>query len=91
MRGSEITPRERVNLILNHKEADRVPIDIGGTRFTGIRYGAMKKLANYLKINSRYELFSGHSHICVVDDEIQNKLHSDFRIITIKNVPAEKS
>lgn len=85
MKNSKITPRERVSLILNHKEADRVPMDIGGTIFTSLRYWALKKLSNYLKINSSYELYSEYSQVCSVDEEIKRKLHSDFRIVTLKN------
>jgi len=31
-----MTSKERVKLAINHKEADRVPVDIGGTKSTGI-------------------------------------------------------
>ena len=31
-----MTPRERVARALNHKEPDRVPIDLGASRVTGI-------------------------------------------------------
>ncbi len=43
--------RERVNLALNHKEADRVPLDFGGIPGTGISAIAYNKLKNYLDIN----------------------------------------
>ena len=29
--------RERVKLAINHKEADRIPLDLGSTLVTGIR------------------------------------------------------
>jgi uroporphyrinogen decarboxylase len=31
-----MTPRERVVLALNHKEPDRIPIDLGGTIVSSI-------------------------------------------------------
>jgi uroporphyrinogen decarboxylase len=39
--------RERVITALNHKEPDRVPLDIGGTDVTGITLGAYKGLVSY--------------------------------------------
>lgn len=48
--------RERVNATLNHKEPDRVPIDMGGN-VSGIHIEAYKNLLDYLSIadnNIRY-------------------------------------
>lgn len=39
-----ITSRERVNLALQHKEADRVPSDLGGTMVTGMHVSTVYKL-----------------------------------------------
>lgn len=53
--------RERVLLSLNHKEPDRVPVDLGGTIVTGIMAHALDRLRKYLKMKSRpvkvYEIF----------------------------------
>lgn len=38
-----MTSRERILTALNHKEADRIPIDLGGMRSTGIHAIAYKK------------------------------------------------
>lgn len=43
-----LTHRERVLCALNHKEADRVPIDFGAMRSTGIHASAYIKLKKYL-------------------------------------------
>jgi uroporphyrinogen decarboxylase len=40
--------RERITLVLNHKEADRVPIDFGGTNQTGITKGAHEDLIHFI-------------------------------------------
>jgi len=45
-------PRERVLMSLEHKEPDRVPIDLGGTRSTGIMAIAYAKLKQYLKLTT---------------------------------------
>jgi uroporphyrinogen decarboxylase len=41
--------RERVNTTLNHKEPDKVPIDLGGNQ-SSIHIKAYKKLLDYLEI-----------------------------------------
>ena len=43
--------RERLETTLNHKEPDRVPIDLGGI-VTGITTGANQTLKSYLDIES---------------------------------------
>ena len=39
-----ISSRERVNLALQHKEADRIPLDLGGTMVTGMHVSTVYKL-----------------------------------------------
>ncbi len=43
-----MTSRERVRLAINHKQADRVPVDIGGTFVTGIHVDQYLKLARHI-------------------------------------------
>jgi len=47
-----MNPRERVNVTLNHKEPDKVPIDLGGNQ-SSIHIKAYKKLLNYLEIEDK--------------------------------------
>ena len=44
-----LNSRERVKLILEHKEADRIPVDLGG-RIAPIRHEAYSRLVEYLKL-----------------------------------------
>ena len=44
--------RERVLAALNHQEPDRVPIDLGATRNTGINRYAYRQLLDYLDIDA---------------------------------------
>jgi len=44
--------RERVITSINHKEPDRVPIDLGSFPVTGISAIAYSNLKKYLGINS---------------------------------------
>lgn len=43
-----MTRRERFQAAMEHRQPDRVPIDIGGTSLTGMRPAAQKKLAEVL-------------------------------------------
>ena len=43
--------RERVLTALNHKEPDRIPLDIGDSGACGIDIVAYKKLINYLGLD----------------------------------------
>jgi uroporphyrinogen decarboxylase len=47
-----MTPRERVLSALNHRQTDRVPVDLGGHRSSGIMAIAYAKLKDYLGIYS---------------------------------------
>lgn len=46
-----MTSRERVRLAINHQQADRVPVDIGGTYVTGMHVDEYLKLAEYLELD----------------------------------------
>jgi len=43
-----LTSRERVRFALNHKEANRVPVDVGGSRVTGMAAIAYKNVLAHL-------------------------------------------
>ncbi len=44
-----MTPRERVRAALNHERPDRIPVDLGSTRNTGILQAPYKALRAYLQ------------------------------------------
>ena len=46
-----VSSRERVNLILNHKEADRVPLDLGGSGTTGMHVDSVYLLRQALRLD----------------------------------------
>jgi uroporphyrinogen decarboxylase len=50
-----MTHRERVLAALNHRQPDRVPIDLGATRNTGINRYAYRALLDYLGIGAAVE------------------------------------
>lgn len=76
-----LTPRERVIKALNHKEPDRVPIDLGGFQ-TGIHKNAYKALINYLGIKEDIEMLDPVQQIVKPGETILQKFHVDIRYIT---------
>lgn len=72
-----MTPRERVLSALNHREPDRVPIDIGGTFATGINVAAYEALKEHLGIQTETVVASRRSQISQVQEEVRQRLGID--------------
>ncbi|MHC4912322.1 MAG: uroporphyrinogen decarboxylase family protein [Planctomycetota bacterium] len=54
-RGSRATGRERVLRALEHKEVDRVPVDLGGTPFSGAQVSVVAKLREAIGLDKSGE------------------------------------
>lgn len=82
--------RERVLLSLNHKEPDKVPVDLGGTICSTLTLTANKKLKDYLGINKGGEIVSHPVLDTVVPlDEILSMFEVDFRTLRLRGPAAE--
>jgi len=80
--------RERVTTALNHKEPDRVPIDVGGTGATTLLIPTYESLKKYLGIKKETLLTSRFFRTVYLDEEILKKLDVDALLIipnTAKN------
>jgi uroporphyrinogen decarboxylase len=72
--------RERGKLILEHKEADRVPFDLGGTVLTSIHLNAYRKLRETLGLPEvEIGVMDIFQQIASVDDDVRERLSSDVR------------
>jgi len=70
--------RERVRLAINHKEADRVPIDLGGMRSTGIATIAYDRLRKRLGINKGLaKMYDFIQQLAFPEKEIRDMFHID--------------
>lgn len=79
---AHMTHRKRLLRVINHKEADRVPIDIGGTTATCINVKAYEALKTYLDLTDPYEkpdTISRISLTAIPSEEILQKLDIDCR------------
>jgi uroporphyrinogen decarboxylase len=71
---------ERVRLALNHREADRVPFDLGGTGLSTIHVTAYQKLRRYLalpQVDPRVAFVP--EQLVLVDTDVADRLETDVR------------
>ncbi|MFV0528523.1 MAG: uroporphyrinogen decarboxylase family protein [Lachnospiraceae bacterium] len=76
-----LTSRERVLMALNHEETDRVPIDLGSSRSTGINANAYNQLKQHLGVTSDTILFDVKQLLALPDYEILHRVGSDVVIL----------
>jgi uroporphyrinogen decarboxylase len=75
--------RERTLLSLNHKEPDRVPVDLGGTVVTGINVKAYRNLRKYLGLPEIEPVIVDIiQQIARVDEDVLEKLGVDVKNIS---------
>lgn len=74
----KLTSRERVMVALNHKEADRVPIDFGAMRSTGISTIAYNNLRKKLGINKGMSrMYDFQQQLAYPEKEVRDLFHVD--------------
>lgn len=76
-----LSSRERILMALNHEETDRIPIDLGSSRSTGINAIAYNRLKKYLGISSETILFDVKQLLAEADFELLKMLGSDVVIL----------
>jgi len=86
-----MTSKDRVLKAINHKEADKVPIDLGGTICTTISATANEKLKKTLRIDKKGEVII-HPMMDVVLPlpEVLDLFETDCRTVRMKG-PEDKS
>ena len=66
-----MTSRERVLAALNHTEPDRVPVDLGGHRSSGIAAIAYHHLRNFLKLPEKpVRVYDMVQQLAIVDEDV---------------------
>lgn len=78
-----MTSRERMLAILNHREADRVAIDFGGTDCTGIMLGPYMRLAELMgmEVPRPIYLHDMMQQQTIVSDEMADAFGSDVKML----------
>ena len=69
--------RERVLAAINHQEPDRVPIDLGGTRQSGIAASTYHLLKQHLNITTPTKVFDLYQMLAEVEESVLDRLGVD--------------
>ena len=73
-----MTSRERVLAAIEHREPDKVPVDMGATPSSGISAIAYGRLTNYLGMqNSRTRIYDVVQELAQPEEEVLQRLHID--------------
>ena len=72
-----MTPRERVCKAVNHQVPDRVPIDLGGMKASGIAVSAYDRVRRKLGFSRPTKVLDPRFMIATVEEEMLRRLHVD--------------
>ena len=75
-----MTHRERILTALDHKTPDRLPMDIGSARFTGIVEGAYENLRAHLKFGKRGPIIERMMQVVDMDEAVLEYSMSMFAL-----------
>lgn len=81
-----MTSRERVLRTLNFQEPDRVPIDLGGMKASGIAAGAYHRLKKLAGISSPTRVWDPRFMIAVVEEEVRRRFHVDVAPVDLSGI-----
>jgi uroporphyrinogen decarboxylase len=82
--------RERLLISINHKQPDKIPIDLGSSTVTGISAIAYNNLKSYLNISSPTKVFDVVQQLASVDMEIINLFGVDALDINRVTIETDK-
>jgi uroporphyrinogen decarboxylase len=76
-----LTPRERVQAVLNHEIPDRVPIVLGASNATGISLPTYRRIKQLLGVQSEEKYLYDWPELgaALPDEVVLERLHSDVR------------
>ena len=86
----KLTSRERVAIVLDHKEADRIPLDIGEGRQTSIYPDPYLKASKLLGLSEPKIVTSSRGVIDNFDESFLKAFGIDFRRVSLRDVPEDQ-
>ena len=81
-----MTSRERVLAAVSFREPDRVPIDLGGMKASGINALAYARLKERLGIRSPTRILDPRFMIAVVEEEVLSRFRADVLPIDLSGI-----
>jgi uroporphyrinogen decarboxylase len=79
-----MTSRERVLCALNHRQPDRVPIDLGGTFVSGVAVPAYHRLKKHLGISSPTQVIDLYQMLAEVERPVLERFGAD--VVSLQRV-----
>ncbi|GHU61324.1 uroporphyrinogen decarboxylase [Clostridia bacterium] len=73
--------RERFRAAIDHREPDRVPIDLGGDMHNGLAEVLYKNLLKYLGEDDEVRIYDHMQHLAIIKESVLERLHVDTRYI----------
>jgi uroporphyrinogen decarboxylase len=79
-----VNPRERVTLALNHKEPDRIPVDLGGSICSSIHRSAYVELKKHLGMEIETIRMADYvQQLPYLDEALLERFGVDFRMVQL--------
>ncbi len=78
-----MTSRERVLAAIEHRQPDRVPIDVGGSSFSTIIGSAYERLKERLNVGADTTYMKSRSRSVILDERVARRLHTDTRPLLV--------
>ena len=72
-RETNVTHRERILTTLQHREPDRVPIDLGGTESSGMTAAAYERLVQHLGLPLGRRVFEPYQQVVYIDETLKDR------------------
>ena len=79
--------RERVERAINFQEADRVPIDLGGLKASGIAVETYDRLRRHLGLDGTPRVADSPGMIAVVEEAVRKRFSVDVAPVDLSMVP----
>ena len=79
--------RERIISAIKHQIPDRIPVDLGGMRSTGIMAAAYDELKHHLEISEGdIYIFDATQQLAYVEEEVLSKFGCDVVILDLGHI-----
>ncbi len=83
-----MSSRERVAAAINFREPDRVPLDLGGLKASGIAVETYRRLRDALGLPGPVRVLDARFMVAVPDDDIRRRFHIDTAPLDLSTVAA---
>ncbi len=81
-----MTSRERVQAAVEHRRPDRVPIDLGGMKASGINALTYARLKDRLGIRTPTRILDPRFMIAVVEEQVLQRFHADVLPVDLSGI-----